>query len=230
MEEPLTLSQLEALRRLDTCVVANAIDTFDVRLRNEGYADASIRCQFPHLAPMVGFAATVKIRCSSPPTDQRTYLDRTDWWNHLLAIPAPRIVVIQDVDSRPGTGSLLGEVHSAILAALGCVGAVTNGAVRDLTAVEATRFHFFAGNVAVSHAYAHIIEIGCDTMIGGLKIRPGDLIHGDRHGILNVPKEIAAKVPAAAARILEQERQLIALCRSADFNLEKLQQAVKEKP
>jgi 4-hydroxy-4-methyl-2-oxoglutarate aldolase len=230
MKTSLTSEQFEALRRVDTCTVANAIDVFEVRLRNEGFADATIRCQFPRLTPMLGHAATVKIKCSSPPPDRRTYLDRTDWLNYILTIPAPRVVVIQDVDSRPGTGSLLGEVHAAVLTALGCVGAVTNGSVRDLPAVEAARFHFFAGSVAVSHAYAHIVEIGGDVMVGGLKIHEGDLIHGDRHGILTVPEEVAGKIPEAAARIMEQERRLIAVCRSPGFSLEKLRQAVNEKP
>lgn len=230
MKVPLTSDQLEALRRLDTCMVANAIDSFDARLRNEGYADASVRCQFPRLRPMAGYAVTVKIRCSSPPPVGHGYYDRTDWWNHILTIPSPRVVVVQDVDNRPGTGAFLGEVHCNILLALGCVGAITNGAVRDLSAVESMRFQLFAGSVSVSHAYSHIVGIGGEVEIGGLKIQPGDLIHGDRHGILSVPKGIAAEIPAAAAKIIEQEKQLIALCRSGDFTLERLRAAVKEKP
>lgn len=230
MKAPLTSDQLEALRRLDTCMVANAIDTFDTRLRNEGYADASVRCQFPCLRPMSGYAVTVKIRCSSPPPEGHGYYDRTDWWNHILTIPGPRVVVVQDVDSRPGTGAFLGEVHCNILLALGCVGAITNGAVRDLSAVESMRFQLFAGSVSVSHAYSHIVAVGGEVEIGGLKIQPGEIIHGDRHGILSVPRGIAAEIPAAAAKIIEQEKRLIALCRSGDFALERLRAAVKEKP
>jgi 4-hydroxy-4-methyl-2-oxoglutarate aldolase len=225
-----TSDQLEALRRLSTCAVANAVDTFELRLRNEGFADSSVRCVFPRLNSMIGFAVTVKIRCSSPPPEGHNYLDRTDWWNDILSMPAPRVVVIQDVDSRPGTGAFLGEVHSSILLALGCVGAVTNGAVRDLPAIEGMRFQLFAGSVAVSHAYAHIVDIGGEVELGGLKIKPGDLLHGDRHGILKVPKRVAAKIPTVAARLAEQERKLIALCNSDEFTLEKLQAAVKEKP
>ncbi len=77
---------------------------------------------------------------------------------------------------------------------------------------------------------SHIVEIGGEVEIGGLKIQPGDLLHGDRHGVLTVPKRLAAKIPAVAARIAEQERKLIALCRSGNFSLEKLSAAVKEKP
>ena len=226
MIAPLNPEQLEAIRRLDTCTVANAIETFQTRLRNEGFTDASVGCLFPKLPPMLGYAVTVKIRCSSPPAEGGSYLDRTDWWNYILSIPAPRVVAVQDVDPSPGLGALLGEVHANILLALDCVGAFTNGSVRDIPAVAATGFHFFAAGVAVSHAYAHIVEIGGPVDIAGLKVRPGDLLHGDVHGILSVPLEVAASIPAAAAKIINKERKLIALCRSPEFSLEKLRAAV----
>jgi len=219
----------EALRRLDTCTVANAIETFEVRLRNEGFADATIRCLFPLLNPMLGYAVTAKIRCSGPPPDGHAYLERTDWWNHITSIPAPRVVVIQDIDHKPGSGALLGEVHVNVLSALECVGAVTNGAVRDLHAVASMGFHFFARNVAVSHSYVHIVDVGVPVELGGLKIQPGDLIHGDCHGVLSVPGQIAADIPAVAARLAEKERKLIGLCRAPDFSLEKMRRAVKER-
>jgi regulator of RNase E activity RraA len=155
-------------------------------------------------------------------------LDRTDWWNYILSIPAPRVVVIQDVDEKPGTGSLLGEMHSNILMALKCVGAITNGAVRDLHAVESMGFQLFAGNVAVSHSYVHIIEVGAPVEVGGLKITPGELLHGDCHGVLSIPLEIATEIPAVAARIIARERKLIGLCRSPQFSPERLREAVKE--
>jgi 4-hydroxy-4-methyl-2-oxoglutarate aldolase len=169
MKLPLTAEQLEPLRLFDTCTVANVIETFNLRLRNEGFTNASIRCLAPRLRPMVGYAVTATIRASHPPPDRHHYLDRTDWWNFLLTIPAPRVVVLQDLDEKPGTGSLLGEVHANILLALKCTGAVTNGAVRDLPAVQATGFHLFAGNVAVSHSYVHIVNVGVPVEVGGLK-------------------------------------------------------------
>ena len=109
---------------------------------------------------MVGYAVTGKIRTAATPTVVHGCYDRTDWWNHLLTVPKPRVIVVQDIDKQPGLGAFLGEVHANILRALGCVGAVTNGAVRDLPAVEAIGFNLFAGHVAVSHAYAHIVDSG----------------------------------------------------------------------
>lgn len=217
---------IDALRQLDSCIISNAIETFNLRLRNEGFANSSIRCFFERLPPMVGYAVTARIRCSDPPPTGHSYFDRTDWWDLIVNVPEPRVVVIQDVDDKPGLGSLLGEVHTSILQALGCVGAVTNGAVRDLPAVKAARFHFFAGSAAVSHAYAHFVDFGVPVEIGRLKIHPGDLLHGDRHGLISVPRDIAADIPAVAARVREQEQRIIALCRSTDFSVEKLREAV----
>jgi regulator of RNase E activity RraA len=226
MTSPLTQAQLEALGRLDACTLANAIETFHERLRNQGFIDNTIRCLTPSLPPMLGYAATVTIRGSAPPTAAGMYPDRTDWLDHISSVPAPRIVVIQDVASRPGLGALIGEVHMSILQALNCVGVVTNGSVRSLPSAERTGFHLFSGSVSVSHAYVHIIEIGKPVEIGGLKVQSGDLLHGDLHGVQSIPLGIAAQIPAIAARISARKRELIALCESPDFSLEKLRAAI----
>ena len=187
------------------------------RLRNEGYTDATVRCLFPHLQPMLGYAVTLKIRGSAPPMADGLYPDRTDWWDYMLTVPAPRVVVVQDMATQPGSGALVGAVHMNILRALQCVGVVTNGVVRSLPAAESAGFHLFAGGVSVSHAYVHIVEIGTPVEIGGLKIQSGDLLHGDLHGVQSVPLEIAAQVPPVAARIAAKEQELIALCQSPGF-------------
>ena len=93
MSTSLAPEQLEALQRLDACSVANAIETFHQRLRNEGFMDNSVRCLFPRLEPMVGYAATIKIRGSMPPMGNDPYPQRTDWWDYVLSLPAPRIAV-----------------------------------------------------------------------------------------------------------------------------------------
>lgn len=227
VEAFLSERQLEALRGLDTCAVSNAIETFGIRLRNTGFADASIRCLFKDLPPMVGYAATARLRSGSPPMQGGSYHDRTDWWEYLLRVPPPRIVVLEDVDKQPGLGAFLGDVHAAILRALGCVGYVTNGAVRELPAVRKMGLHLFAGKVAVSHAYAHIFDFGAPIEIGGLQVHPGDLLHGDRHGLLTVPRPVAADIPAAAEKLQRQEEKIIALCESENFSLEKLREIIK---
>ena len=154
-------------------------------------------------------------------------LFRSDFWNSILDIPAPRILVLQDMDEPPGRGAFVGERHSAILKALGCVGYVTNGAVRELPAVRPMGIQLFAGSVAVSHAYAHIFEIGTVVTVGGMEVRPKDLLHGDRHGVLTVPTEIASQIPGAADRLRAAQQKVVDFCRSRDFSVEKLSEVLK---
>lgn len=226
MNEVLTAEQMEILRRLDACTIANAIETFHERLRNEGFVNSSVRCLFPHLPPMLGYAATIKVRGSAPATAGPAYQERTDWWDFILSQPTPRVLVVQDVSTRPGLGSLVGAVHMNILRVLDCAGVVTNGAVRNIPAAGMAGFHLFAGSVSVSHAYIHIVEFGTPVEIGGLKIQSGDLLHGDLHGVQSIPLDIAVKVPRVAAEIVAREQELITLCQSKDVSLEKLRAAV----
>lgn len=227
MKTEWTSVPLGPFTKLSTCVVASAIETFRVRLPNTGFADSSIRCMFGEHPPIAGFAATARIRTANPPMEGHGYsYERTDWWKHILNIPAPRIVVIEDMDDPAGLGAFVGEVNASILQALGCEGVVTNGAVRDLDEVRASGFQMFAGNVSVSHAYAHVFDFGGPVRVGELVIRPGDLLHGDRHGVQTVPLEIAAHVPGMANNILRRRKHLVELCRSAGFSPDSVRAAI----
>jgi 4-hydroxy-4-methyl-2-oxoglutarate aldolase len=228
LHTPLSSDQIKQLRNINTCVISDAIEAFGVRLRNEGFATAGFRCLFKNLPPLVGYAATCKIRSAHPPIVGSRYVERTDWWKHITSVPSPRVVVMQDTDQDPGTGAFLGVVHVNILKALGCVGAVTNGAARELHGIEASDFQVFAGRLAISRAYVHIVEFGGPVEVGGLRIQPGDLIHGDRHGIINVPQDLAPRIPAVAKIIAEKKQQVIELSRKLGATYEELGQAVRE--
>jgi regulator of RNase E activity RraA len=119
-------------------------------------------------------------------------------------------------------------MHAAILRALGCVGYVTNGAVRQLPSVRELGLHLFAGDVAVPHAYAHIFDFGCAVKIGNLEVQPGALLHGDRPGLLSVPKNVASQIPAVAAKLRETEQRVIDFCGSKEFSVDKLRHVMKE--
>jgi 4-hydroxy-4-methyl-2-oxoglutarate aldolase len=203
-------------------MIANAIEQFDVRLRNVGFTRPGLRCVTQGGARLLGYASTSKVRTSDPPVTGRAYLDRTDWWDSVGRLPAPRIAVIQDVDPTPGSGACLGEVHAAILKALGCGGAITNGAVRDVPAVSNLNFPLFAPFVTASHSYMHIVDYGEPVEIFGLKIQTGDLLYADCHGVISIPLELAPQLPEAAARIQAKERKIIDFCLSPDFSTETL--------
>ena len=184
---------IQLLQRTDTCTVSNAIETFNVRMRNEGYIQRDARCIFPELPPVVGYAITGRIRTNAPPIAGLCYYHRQDFWEYLSKFPSPKMIVLEDMDREPGIGALFGEIHARISKALGCVAYVTNGAVRDLEGVKAAGLQCFAGHVSLSHAYAHITEFGEPIEIGGLKISPGDLLQGDEHGVQQIPYEIAER-------------------------------------
>lgn len=217
---------LEKLRQLDSCTVANAIETFGVRLRNAGFADSTVRCVFEDFPPLVGYAATVRVRTADPPMEGDSYYYRLDWLDHVLSVPSPRVLVVEDLDHDPGLGSFIGDVHANILRALGCIGVVTNGAVRNVEAARELKFHMFARNLTVSHAFAHVFDFGGPVVVGQMQARPGDLLHGDRHGVQTIPLEIAQQIPAVAKRMSGEEREIIEFCRSGGFSLEKLRSIV----
>jgi 4-hydroxy-4-methyl-2-oxoglutarate aldolase len=226
----LAADTLADLCELDSCTVSNAIEHFDVRTRNEGFVYNAVRCFFPQMKPVAGYAVTATVRSSMTPVSGRCYYDRPDWWEYVASIPHPRFVVLQDVDDQPGLGALFGEIHANISRALGCCALVTNGAVRDLPGIQAAGLQVFAGSASVSHAYAHIVEFGKAVEIGQLQIRPGDLLHGDRHGIVLVPHDIATEIPRVASEILKSEKDLIHFCRSSEFSLEQLRKKLEHAP
>jgi 4-hydroxy-4-methyl-2-oxoglutarate aldolase len=219
---------LDALRRFDACTLANAIERFNVRPRNEGFINGGAVCRFPHCPPIVGHAVTGRVQTYMPPITGKCYYDNIEWWRYLVTIPPPRVVVLQDCDNRPGFGALFGEVHARICRALECVAYITNGAVRDLPEVEPLGIQVFSGNVSVSHAYAHIVDFGGPVEIGGLHIKPGDLLHGDRHGVLSVPSDLVEKLPAVAEQIHSEETELFELIASPRFSVEALGEQLQQ--
>jgi len=218
----LSSSQLEAIHQFDTCTIANAIERFKVRLRNEGFTRPGLRCVTKGATRLLGYAATSKVRSSNPPMTGAPYVDRTEWWTNMGRLPVPRIAVIQDMDSPPGRGACMGEVHAAILKALHCTGVITNGAVRDVPAISELEFPMFAPMVGVSHAYTHSTDFGQPVEIFGLQVRAGDLLYADCHGVVSIPLDIAAEVPEAAARIRSKEQRIVQVCLSPSFSTEKL--------
>lgn len=220
MSKSLAREELEALSKWSTCAISNGIELFNIRPRNQGFMLPDIQSRFPELGPMIGYAATAVIAADS---QEGRRVSPPDWWEVLSKIPEPRIVVMHDLD-RPVVGSFWGEVNGNIHKALGCLGTVTDGSVRDLDEVRDLGFHFFSSCVTVSHAYVHLVEVGVPVKVGGLEVKPGDLIMGDKHGVISIPLEIAPDVPKAAQMVEDWERRVISFCKSEKFNREGLKE------
>jgi 4-hydroxy-4-methyl-2-oxoglutarate aldolase len=213
---------LRSLETVSTPSIANAIEVFDIRPRSEGFMSAEIQCILPNLGTMVGYAATARIRTANKPAEGEA-VPRRQMWEHILSIPEPRIVVIEDLDD-PIVGSFWGEVNANIHRALGCIGTVTNGGVRDLDEVEALGFYMFAKEVQVSHSYVHVVEVGVPVSVGGMTVSPGQLLHGDKHGIAEIPLDIADRVYDAVKQVEDREAKIIEVCQKPGFTLDKLGQ------
>ena len=210
---------LAALKAISTPTLSNAIELFHVRPRNQGFMSPEIRCLFPDLGVMTGYAVTARFTAEQPAARPGS---RFEFWKHILEVPEPRVLVLQDLDKPVGFGAFVGEVMATIQQRLGCIGVVTDGHVRDLDEVHALGVHFFAAGPCVSHAYVDLIDFGTPVKVGGLVVRTGDLLHGDKHGVLSIPPEVASELPAAVAKVMEREQRILAHCRSTDFDIEEL--------
>jgi len=219
---PLTFEQMDVLRRYDTCTLSNAIERLEIRPRNEGFITGTAHCRFPQLPAVMGYAVTLRMRSSMLPVRGQCYYQHVDFWRYVDSLPRPRIVVVEDADHALGLGALFGEAYARISRSLGCVACVTNGTVRDLPGIEALGFQLFSGGVAVSHAYAHVVDFGEPVDIGGLRIVSGDLLHGDLHGVHSVPLEGIEKLGQLAEEVLRDDRELFALTDSRAFSVDKL--------
>jgi len=218
---------IDALRRITSPSVANAIETFDLRPRNQGYMSGELRALFPELGPLVGHAVTALIRAEAAPVDGHR-ASIFGYWDFIQTIPEPRVVVVHDLDEPRGQGAQWGEVQASIHKALGCAGVITDGAVRDLDEVRTLGFQFVAAHISVSHAYVHLVDFGLPIKVGGLWVNPGDLVHADQHGVVTIPPDLAPRIPDAVAKIETTERRIISLCQSREFSAERLKALYRE--
>ena len=215
MSVPLTNAQLDELRKFTTPTICNAIEMFKVRRRNEGFMLPEIVCRFPDLGPMVGYVATAT-HCAREPPRPDEGVDTNAYYEHVLAQLKPRILVAQDLDNPP-LGALFGEVNASVHKALGCVGHITNGGVRDLDECHRIGFQYFSGCVQVSHAHVRVADFGKPVKVGGVTVHPGDLIHADKHGVSLIPHSVAAELASACRAMEALEWPLIELARSKEF-------------
>lgn len=202
----ITAATLADLAKYDTPTVCNVIELFDVRPRNRGYMDQRIRCQFPELPPMVGFAATASFRSDCPPTGAGdAYGSMEVQCERFAELPGPAVVVFEDLDD-PSVSATFGEVMCSAYRAFGSAGLITSGTGRDIEQVRALKYPIFTGGTNCSHAYCHILHIGLPVRVGGLMVHPGELLHGDANGVTNIPLEIASEIPGACSEFVAAER------------------------
>lgn len=152
----------------------------------------------PQMGPMVGYAVTLIIEPSN--VEHRKQVRAwEDYREYVASQPGPKIAVVQDLDKPQVIGSFWGEVNANTHRALGCVGTITDGAIRDLDEMTGAGFKALARRLCVGHAFAMPVKWGCEVQVFGRNIVPGQLIHADKHGFLAVPAEDEARLLEAAA-------------------------------
>ena len=222
-----TPAQFEFLRAIDTPTVCNLLEIVAPERRGFGYTVRHLHCPFPDLPPMVGFAKTATMRAQDRvPLGEAGYMSkRLDYLDYVAADPQPSIAVIQDIDETVGFGAFWGEVQTNVHKALGCLGTITNGSIRDIAQV-APGFQMLAGSISPSHAFVHVADFGGNVNIHGMAVRSGELIHADRHGAVVVPVATIDGMKAAAAGLAAKEAKVIEAAKSGQ-GLEAIKAAMK---
>jgi regulator of RNase E activity RraA len=187
----------------------------------------AIQCMSPELGVRVGFAATRKVATRRSGGDSKPGPGGID--GGLLSVPAPRILVVENIGDWRGPVCIWGEFAANINLALKCVAGITNGPVRDIPEMEALGFQTFAGGAGPGGGYVDVLEVGTPIMVGGVAIHPGDLIHGDRHGVVKIPLDLAPQLPEAIEAHETYERRVFEICQSPDFTLDALRDAMSRR-
>ncbi|MCP5153131.1 MAG: RraA family protein [Ectothiorhodospiraceae bacterium] len=225
----ITAADLKALCQWDTPTICNALEVVVPERRATGFTVEHMQVLDPTLAPICGYARTATCRAATPsplPAAEAREL-RARYYEYVASAPGPTVTVIQDLDPIPGFGAFWGEVNTAIHKGLGCLGAVTNGSIRDLDAC-AKGFQLLAGKVGPSHAHVHVVDFGCEVNVLGMAVLSGDIIHADRHGAVVVPASAVKALPAAVDLLTRREAVILEAARAPGFDAAKLRKAMSE--
>ncbi len=218
---------IDYLKTLDTPTLCNAIELLKVRPHEQGFTPLQIRCLFPELGRMCGYAVTAQVETVTKmaPRDNRVFLDL---YRAIEASPKPAVVVFQEVGGHPDYAVHCGEVMGTIMQRCGAIGLVSDCAVRDIPEVRALRFQYFARGSAASHANSRIVKVGVTVQVAGLVVHPGSLLHGDENGLALVPEEHRERIPEMVDRVRKRESELLTFVRSPEFTLDGLHNRIVE--
>lgn len=225
MADPMySRDDLTALQQWDTPTICNGLEIVAPGRRAIGFTVEPMVAADPKLPPMVGVARVGMIRAKEAP--HGPVADRLDWYDYVADAQFPSVVVLQDLDDRPGYGAWWGEVHSTVHKALGALGCVTNGSFRDCDML-APGFQIVGGRIGPSHAHVHMVDFGKPVNIFGMNVAHDDVVHADFHGAVVIPAEAVRKLPDAIALCTRREKVILDICAEPDFSPAKLRAAVQ---
>lgn len=222
----MTPETLSLLRRVDTPSVCNAIEVAQGKRGFNAFTRGTMMCSDPEGPPVVGYAVTARIAALAPPTEAPEIIRarRMDYYRRMAQAPRPSVAVVEDTDFPHCIGAYWGEVNTTVHKGFGMSGALTNGVMRDLGDM-APGFPVVAGSIGPSHGFVHVTALDLPVTVFGLTVRPGDLVHADRHGAVVVPPEVIGALPAAIARMQDTERLVLDPARQPGFDFARFEAA-----
>ncbi len=196
------------LRRWNTPTIYNGWEQITSQdSSQDGFNLEETRDFMPQMGPMVGRAVTVVCEPSNPAHPKRNPNAWSQYRRYVGSIPGPKIVVVQDLDKPRVMGAFWGEVNSTMHRALGCVGTIVDGGIRDLDEMNNAGFKALARRLCVAHAFSVPVRWGEEVEVFGRAVKPGQLIHADKHGFLVVREEEEGRLLEAARFLDSQECQ-----------------------
>ncbi len=220
---------LGLLRSVDTPTVCNAIEVAQGARGFDRFTRGTMQHTAPEAPAIVGIARTARIAGLLPPVESPDVLRtrRMEYFRSMASGTVPSVAVIEDTDFPNCTAAWWGEVHVAIHKGLGLAGAVTNGVIRDLGAID-DGFPMLAGSIGVSHGFVHVVEFGTPVEIMGLVVEQGELVHADRHGALVVPREVVSDLKGAIESTVAREAIVLGPARERSFDIDRLEEVWAE--
>ena len=225
-EHSIPANVLTVLRSVDTPTVCNAIEVAQGKRGFNRFTRGTMQHSKPGDPAIVGFARTAKISGIAPPTEPGEVIRarRMDYFRSMAAGTDPTAAVVEDVDYPNCIGAWWGEVQVAVHKGLGLAGAVTNGVMRDLDAID-DGFPLLAGSIGPSHGFVHVVEIGTPVNIMGMRVAQDELIHADRHGALVIPSDIIPDLAKAIETVIASESIILGPAREPGFSIDTLEKA-----
>lgn len=208
MNAPVAPGVIETLRKFDSATIANVIELFEIRSRVAGYTGPKIKALYPELPPAVGTVVTATFRSGYPAAQADVYSGMSQILAAGQSIPGPKWIVFQDLD-EPSRAATYGEVMTSSLQGFGFIGLITSGTARDIEQVRALKFPCFASGTIVSHGYCRILEVNVPVQVDGMEIRPGELLHADANGIIDIPVPLAEEIARLCQPFVDAENLII---------------------
>jgi regulator of RNase E activity RraA len=170
---------------------------------------------------MLGYAVTCT--ADSTTASRRDERGLLRLWEAVEAAPRPAVIVIKDIGPQRSRSCHMGEVMATTAKALGAVGCVSDGGLRDVVEVRALGgFQYFCPGFVVSHGNPVICDVNVPVTLDGLAVRAGDLLHGDVNGVLTIPDAIAERLAHQAQQVRLAERDVLDFVRRPGLTVERL--------